>query len=179
MIPTHWLSTRKLYYANTRQWLPTRRLVAPRSLKDELRPLYANNNPAQPALRRIDCELRPQMANLARRRLRLAESLRPPRHQHGDESWSRRLLSDAPRPHSRPHSYGRTTGEAHGQKLKQRGSRRRKSRNLVYYPSRKHGVRLLPYCRPHRTRPLSPAEYRSHRRPNMRLRAWLPHPWLV
>jgi hypothetical protein len=70
---THSLRTPKVYYADTKQWPPTRLHVAPRSLRDELRLLYANNNPAQPALRQNDCELRPRTADLARRRRRLAE----------------------------------------------------------------------------------------------------------
>jgi hypothetical protein len=61
-------STTHSYYARREQWLPTRRLVAPRSLNDGLRPPYANNNPAQPALPLIDYGTPLETAGLDRKR---------------------------------------------------------------------------------------------------------------
>jgi hypothetical protein len=106
------------YYARDIQWLPTSLLVAPRSLNDEPRPLCANNNPVPPVLPLIDYEIPPTTVELGRRRRKYARSQPPrPRLRQDAAHWSKKLLSDAQRPHFQRHSLQNADG-AHDQKPK-------------------------------------------------------------
>lgn len=107
------------YYARREQWLPTRLLVAPRSLKDELRLLCANNSLAQQALL---LEIPLETAGLDRKPRRSARSPPPLRHPRDVALWNRKPLSDAPKARFPPHNHKSTDG-AHDQRLmRQRGS---------------------------------------------------------
>jgi hypothetical protein len=107
------------YYARREQWLPTRLLVAPRSLNDELRLLCANNSLAQPALL---LGILLEIAGLDHKPRRFARSPPPLRHPRDAALWNRKPLSDAPKARFPPRNHKSTDGVHDQKSTKQRGS---------------------------------------------------------
>jgi hypothetical protein len=160
------------YYARDIQWLPTSLLVAPRSLNDEPRPLCANNNPVPPVLPPIDYGIPPMIAEPGRRRRKCARlQPLPPRLPQDAAHWSRKLHSDAQKPHFRPHSLQNADG-AQDQKLKKsrESLSSRRNQRLAYHRHRRYGVRLLRFFRLRRTKHHWPAGCQYLHKPNMRPR---------
>ena len=159
-------TTHSSYYARREQWLPTRLLVAPRSLNDELRLLCANNSLAQPAL---PLGILLETAGLDHKPRRCARSPPPLRHPRDAALWNRKPPSDAPKARFPPHNHKSIDGARDQKSTRQRGSLRHRDRSLVYHPRLRYGVQQLHFCLPHRIRHHWPAECPSLRKPNMRL----------
>ena len=112
-------TTLSSYYARREQWLPTRLLVAPRSLNDELPLLCANNSLARPVL---PLEILLETAGLDRKSRRFARSPPPPpKHPRVVALWNRKLLSGAPKARFPPRSHKSTGGAQDPKSKKQRG----------------------------------------------------------
>ena len=112
-------TTHSSYYARREQWLPTRLLVAPRSLKDELPLLCANNSLARPVLPR---GILLETAGLDRKSRRFARSPPPPKHPRVVALWNRKLLSGAPKARFPPRNHKSTDGAQDSKSRSQRGS---------------------------------------------------------
>ena len=106
------------YYARREQWLPSRLLVAPRSLKDELRLLSANNNLAQQAL---PLGIPLETAGLDRRCHRFTRSPPLPRPLRDVALWSRKPLSDGPKARCPPRNRKSIEGAHDERSMRRRG----------------------------------------------------------